>query len=101
MAKVGTVRFIRETNAAHGVHESITESRRLVLCTVKSVRQSEYYEAYNSGFRPAIMFGLTLASDYQGEPKLMYEGKKYNVIRTYETEEGGIEITAEREDVNE
>lgn len=100
MAKVGVIRFIRETEEAHGVHEDTTKTRRLILCTVKSVRQSEYYEAYNAGFTPQIMFVLTLASDYHGERKLEYEGKIYDIIRTFETEEGGIEITVEREDVN-
>lgn len=99
MAKVGAILLITQTAEAHGVHETVTETRRLVLCTVKSVRQSEYYEAYNSGFKPEYVFTLTLASDYHGEPLLEFEGKVYNVIRTYETEEGGIEITAERSDV--
>lgn len=99
MAKVGAIRFIRETAEAHGVHETVTESRRLVLCTVKSVRQSEYYEAYNSGFRPEYVFTLTLESDYQGEPMLEFEGKVYNVIRTYVLDTGGLEITVERSDV--
>ncbi len=99
MAKVGTVRFLQDETAAHGVHDRPERRARLVLCTVQSVRQSEYYQAQNTGYRPEIVFVLTLASDYRGEPRLEYEQRVYEIIRTYETEEGGLEITAQRSDV--
>ncbi len=100
MSKPGSIRLITESAAAHGVHEEITEHKRLVLCTVKSVHVSEYYLAHNSGYRPELVFELTLAEDYHGESRLEYEGKGYDIIRAYETDTGGIEITAQRGDVN-
>lgn len=101
MSKAGSIRLIRETEKAHGVHESITEEKRLVLCTVKSVRQTEYYTARNTGYAPEIMFTLSLAEDYHGESRLEYEGKPYDIVRVYETDAGGLEIIAQREDINE
>lgn len=101
MSKAGSIRLITETARAHGVHDEITEEKRLVLCTVKSVRQTEYYTARNAGFAPEIVFELAVAEDYHGESRLEYEDKSYDVVRTYETDEGGLEITAQREDVNE
>lgn len=100
MSKAGTVYFIAETERAHGVHEAVTLTKRPALCTVKSVRVSEYYAARNAGYAPEIVFALTLAEDYHGESRVEYEGKIYNVIRAYEPDEGGVEITAQREDVN-
>lgn len=100
MSKPGTIYFIAETESAHGVHEEVQEARRVVLCTVGSVRHTEYYEARNAGFRPEIMFTLTLAGDYHGESRLEYLGKPYDIIRTFETDTGGLEIIAQREDVN-
>jgi SPP1 family predicted phage head-tail adaptor len=101
MSKAGSIRLIRETEKAHGVHESITEEKRLVLCTVKSVRQTEYYTARNTGYTPEIMFELTLPEDYHGESRLEYEDKPYDIIRAYEPDGGGLEIIAQRGDVNE
>lgn len=101
MSKAGSILLIRESAKAHGVHEAIREEKRLVLCTVKSVRQTEYYTARNTGYAPEIMFTLTLAEDYHGESRLEYMGKPYDIIRAYETDEGGLEIIAQREDINE
>lgn len=101
MSKAGTIYFITETSRAHGVHEAVEEDKRPVLCTVKSVRQTEYYAARNTGYKPEIMFELTLEEDYHGESRLEYNGKSYDVIRTFEPDGGGMEIIAQREDVNE
>ena len=101
MSKAAVIRFITENRKAHGVHEATTKKKRLVLCTVERVRQSEYYEAHNAGFSPELQFNLTLAEDYHEEGSLIFEGKEYRVIRTYETKSGGLEIIAGRSDRNE
>lgn len=101
MSKAGSILLVEENARAHGVHETVQPQKRLVLCTVKSVRQTEYYTARNTGYAPEIMFTLTLAEDYHGESILEYEGKQFDVIRTYEPDEGGLEIIAQRGDVNE
>ena len=101
MSKAASIYLITETAKAHGVHESVTPEKRLVLCTEKSVRQTEYYTARNTGYAPEIMFTLTVAEDYHGESILEYEGKEYDIVRTYETDGGGLEIIAQRGDANE
>ena len=101
MSKAAAIRFISENRKAHGVHEATTKTKRLVLCTVKRVRQSEYYEAHNAGFSPEYQFDLTAAEDYHGEKSLMFEGKEYGIIRTFEKTAGGLEIIAGRSDRNE
>ena len=100
MSKAASIYLITETAKAHGVHESVTPKKRLVLCTEKSVRQTEYYTARNTGYTPEIMFTLTVAEDYHGESILEYKGKPYDIVRTYETDEGGLEIIAQRGDAN-
>ena len=75
MSKAGSILLVEENARAHGVHETVQPRKRLVLCTVKSVRQSEYYTARNTGYAPEIMFTLTLAEDYHGESRLEYMGK--------------------------
>ena len=94
------IELITETASAHGVHAAVTETAREVLCDVRSVTRSEYYNALNVGIEPSYVFHLSLAEDYQGERVARYHGQKYRVIRTYMTEDDGIEITVERSDVN-
>ena len=100
MVRADVISLITETNSAHGVHESITESVREVPAEIRSVTRSEYYTALNAGIQPEIVFKLALDADYQGEHFLRFHGKRYRVVRTYLTNDGGIEITAERSDEN-
>ena len=100
MVRADVIGLVSETRRAHGVHETITESVREVLAEVRSVTRGEYYNALNAGVQPSLVFKLTLDADYQDEPFLYFHGKKYGVIRTYLTDDGGIEITAERSDEN-
>lgn len=94
------IKLVTETASAHGVHATVTETEREVMCTVRSVSRSEYYNALNAGIEPSLVFYLALSDDYQGERVVRYQGKKYRVVRTYLTEDDGIEITVGRSDVN-
>ena len=100
MVRADVISLVTETNSAHGVHEAITENEREVMAEIRSVTRSEYYNALNAGVQPEIVFKLALDADYQDEHFLRFHGKKYRVVRTYLTNDGGIEITAERSDEN-
>lgn len=100
MVKEDVISLIRESAAAHGVHDTVTDTEREVFCRVKSVKRMEYYNALNAGHMPELVFEIPFQDDYEGERILKYRGVKYYIIRTYETETDGIELTAEREDVN-
>ena len=99
MTRPDVIWLITETEGTRGVHDSATETARMVYCTVRSVSRSEYYTALNAGIQPEIIFALALSDDYQGERYLRYRDQKYDVIRTYVTEDDGIELTARRSDV--
>lgn len=101
MARAATIRLITKDRRAHGVHEETQDRKRIVFCTVRTVRQSEYYQAQNAGYRPEYQFDLTRAEDYRGETSLLYEGREYAIIRLYEKPNGGLEIVAERSERNE
>ena len=100
MMRADVIQLITENAAKHGVHTPVTEMAREVYCTVQSVSRSEFYTAMNAGIQPEYVFKLALAEDYQGERVVWYNGKKFRVIRTYMTEDDGIEITCGRSDVN-
>lgn len=59
---------------------------REVYANRKSVRQSEFYQAAMTDLRPEIMFEIRSA-EYEGEPKVRFEGRDYSVIRTYDNGE--------------
>lgn len=98
MIRADVIELITENRTGHGVHESVTDTTRTVMCTVESVRRNEYYTALNAGFRPEYVFRLALSNDYQNERIVKFHGQKFRVVRTYLTEDDGIEITVERSD---
>ena len=100
MMRADVIDLITETASAHGVHQSVTETARQVYCTVESVSRSEFYTALNAGIRPEYVFRLALAEDYRGERVVRYRGQKFRIVRTYMTQDDGIELTCERSDVN-
>lgn len=100
MIRHDVIDLITEEASLHGVHEAVTENARTVMCEIQSVRRTEYYTALNAGHAPEYVFKLALAEDYQGEHFARYKGQKYLIIRSYMTDDDGIELTADRSDVN-
>lgn len=90
--------LISESPVAHGVFAQKERTERKVFCSVQSVRQSEYYNAHNSGFQPERVLKLASEREYRDEMFLKFREKEYNVIRTYITPDGGIELTIQRSD---
>ena len=81
---------------AAGVGCERGETRRRVFCTVKSVGMQEAYQAMGAGLNPEIKIVLSHDFEYQDEPELEHGGRRYKIIRTYVTEEDGIELTCQR-----
>lgn len=100
MNRADVIYLITETARKHGVHETVTDTERMVYCTVNSVTRTEYYTALNVGIEPSYVFTLAMAEEYKGERLVKFHGQKYRVVRTYITDDDSIEITVERSDVN-
>lgn len=71
------------------------ETETTVLCGLKSVGRSEFYNAALAGLRPSLVF-IIHGYEYNGEKKVEYEGERYNVLRTYSTDFEEVELTCER-----
>lgn len=54
---------------------------RKVYANKKSVKFSEFYQASATGLKPELIFQV---KSYKGETYLLYRGKQYRVIRSYE-----------------
>lgn len=71
------------------------ETTRDVLCSIRSVGQREFYEAFATDYRPELKIVLADYLDYQDEQLLTYNGQRYRVLRTYRTGQE-LELTVER-----
>ena len=96
MMKAATVTLIREDPAARGVGTEPTETRRKVFCTVKSIGMQEAYQAMGIGLAPELKVILAHDFEYDGEPIAELCGVRFKILRTYITEQDGIELTLQR-----
>ncbi|MFN0222114.1 phage head closure protein [Paenibacillus sp. KR2-11] len=67
----------------------------IILCRLKSVGRSEFYNAAAAGMRPELVFIIHLF-EYSGERKVEFEGVRYNVLRTYAAGSEELELMCER-----
>ncbi|RJQ25529.1 MAG: phage head-tail adapter protein [Peptococcaceae bacterium] len=72
-----------------------TETETVILCGLKSVGRSEHYNAALTGLRPELIF-VVHGYEYNGEKKVVFEGVRYNVIRTYAVDFEELELTCEK-----
>jgi SPP1 family predicted phage head-tail adaptor len=54
----------------------------IVFANKKSIRQSEFYQAFATGLKPELMFEVR-SVDYDGQPNLLFNSKEYVIIRTH------------------
>ena len=71
-----------------------TETSRDVFCELKSIGQSEFYQAQTNGIKPEIKFLLADYLDYKNEEIIIFDDVKYKVLRAYRANTGNeLEIT--------
>lgn len=92
--------LIEETTKARGVFDRPETIEKKRFCTELSVTRSEYYDAENVGYKPEIVLKLGRAADFANELRVRYQGKIYDIIRNYPTQDGGIELVIQRSDIN-
>jgi len=88
---------------------TVTRNEKTVFCGKRSVTYKEFYAAVQVGINPSYVFEFDL-SEYESAfvkvneeggtvkvyrpTELIFEGEKFNIIRTFETTEHKIEVTA-------
>lgn len=50
---------------------------------IKSIGQSEFYQAQAQGLKPEIKFELADYLDYNNQEEVVYNGFRYKVLRTF------------------
>lgn len=71
------------------------ETETVVLCGLKSVGRTEFYNAAATGLKPELIFVIH-GYEYKGEQIVKFEGTRYRVIRTYATDFEEVELTCEK-----
>lgn len=67
---------------------------RKLLAEKKSIRQSEFYQAAGTDFKPELTF-VIWPHEYQDESILKYKEKEYKIIRTFEKNIKELELICE------
>lgn len=60
----------------------------------KSIKQSEFYQAQSTGFKPEIAFEIN-SFEYNDEKYARYNNKEYKILRTYQKSIDKLEIVLE------
>lgn len=81
-----SIPLTEETNS-NGFPGLATEERRLVFCNKKSVGYSEFYQSQQAGYKAELKLQIR-TQDYNGETLVEFEGRRYKVLRTYESKGG-------------
>jgi hypothetical protein len=81
---------------ATGVWRDGEETKREIFCQVDSVSRAEFFAAGQSGLWPEYRFTVFFG-DYQGETRLLYNGARYAVYRTYHARTDELELYVQRE----
>jgi len=67
-----------------GFYRPPTETRRDIYANKRSVGINEFYKAAHAGYSAELKF-IVRSCEYYGENYVEYAGKRYKVLRTYDT----------------
>ena len=62
-----------------------TQEKSMRFAQLKSIGQSEFYQAQAQGLKPEIKFVLADYLDYENQEEIIHNNFRYKVLRTYRT----------------
>ena len=68
-----------------------TETANKLVCTLESIKRSEWVAANQLGYQPTIT-AIISEMDYNGEEIAELNNERYVVYRTYQRDDGKIEL---------
>lgn len=95
------IKLIKETFTTDSLGDPVaTRTQRSVFADLRSITQSEFYQASAQGFKPEIKFVLADFAEYDGEQIISYipycgTELEYRVIRTFRSN-NELEIVCKR-----
>lgn len=82
-----TVTASAEETNENGFNAEPTEESREVFANKKSVGYSEFYKSAQAGYTTELKFDV-YSHEYAGQTLVEYGGKRYKVLRTYDSKSG-------------
>lgn len=76
-------------------NQVVVDTETVILCGLKSVNRTEFYNAAVTGLKPELVF-VVHGYEYSGQAKVKFEDQKYRVIRTYAPNFEEVELTCEK-----
>lgn len=73
-------------------HEETTEKTWTVYADVKSPTRTEFYQSYKAGLKASVVFRV-YTDELSDAEEVLYNGKRYSIIRTYMPDINHTEIT--------
>ena len=73
-------------------HEETTEKTWTVYADVKSPTRTEFYQSYKAGLKASVVFRV-YTDELSDAEEVLYNGKRYRIIRTYMPDINHTEIT--------
>lgn len=76
--------LVSKTSVTNEVGDRVeVEERKIRFAQLKSIGQSEFYQAQAQGLKPELKFVMSDYLDYDNEQELIHNGFRYKVLRTY------------------
>ena len=82
MRKMTSVELITFSPDAHEVGTPTAETTRRVKVQEMSLTQADIYQAGGEGLSPEAKLLIPYDKDYKGERELIWEGERWQVLRT-------------------
>ena len=80
------VYLVTKTSTKNNVGDQIeTTVENMRFAKLKSIGQSEFYQAQALGLKPEIKFVLPDYLDYNNQEEVIHNGFRYKVLRTFRT----------------
>lgn len=73
-----------------------TEATADIFAELKSIGQTEFWQAQAAGFKPELKFVIQDYRDYDNQKIIEYDDVRYTVLRTYKTQSDQLEIVVKR-----
>lgn len=101
MLKDSVIFLIAEQPEAHGVYDTVSETKRKVYCYERSMTLKLTSEANAAGLFPTLRVLIPNSFDYHGEKLAEYNGVRYKVVNSYAYEKtDGFDLLLERVEGN-
>ena len=95
MTKVHDIKLLKTVETLDALNQPTkTETSKSAVAELRSVTRSEYFQGRQGGLVPDLSF-LVSVFDYDGETAVEYNSKRYEVYRTYETDDNYVELYAQ------